>query len=135
MAESDLLKIYLAVLRPVLDYASPTYNSLLTKQQDMLLESLQKRAAKIIFGIGSSYTSVISDGGMQPLHERRESLCLSFAQKAATSEKFGKVWFPKNPESIYNIRNPEIYKEVRAKTERMKKNPLCYMRSKLNRLR
>ena len=132
MGTEDLLRIYLAVLRPVLDYASPTYHSLLTKQQTVLLDSLQKRAAKIIFGISSSYSDIVSSGQLKSLEQRRRELCISFAQKAASSAKFGSSWFPRKQVSEYNIRNPEIYLDTRARTERMRKNPLSYMRRELN---
>ena len=132
LKEQDLLHIYLAVLRPILDFASPTYHSLLTKQQTVSLEALQKRAARIIFGTGESYSDILSSGKMQSLEQRRLSLCLAFAQKAANSVKFGQEWFPRKKRSVYNTRCTDIYIEEKARTERMRRNPLSFMRRELN---
>ena len=72
---------------------------------------------------------------MTLLEERRKSLCLSFARKAAASERYGSEWFPQKMPSHYLIRNPEIYREEKIRTERMRKNPLTYMRHELNKER
>jgi len=45
----DLISFFASVIRPVLEYACPVWHSNLTKGQHDLLESLQKRALKIIF--------------------------------------------------------------------------------------
>ena len=132
MGEDDLKKIYQVVIRPVLDFASPTYHPLLSKTQTVQLEALQKRASKIIFGVHSSYSNIIESGKLELLAERRRGLCLNFAHKAARNTNFGPRWFPERPISRYNTRRPDIYQENRAKTERMKKNPLSYMRHELN---
>ena len=134
MDSEDLRKIYLSVLRPVLDFASPTYHPLLSKTQTYMLEALQKRAAKVIFGTERSYSDIISSGDLQLLEERRRNLCLSFAKKTACSERFGAAWFPKRPKSIHDTRKPERYQENKVGTERMKKNPINYMLRELNKL-
>ena len=55
MSPSDLLFIYLSILRPVLDFAAPTYHSLLTATQTETLEALQRKALKIVYGNDLSY--------------------------------------------------------------------------------
>ena len=45
---SDLMHFYTAIVRPVLEYASPVWHSSLTLAQPETLESLQKRAMRII---------------------------------------------------------------------------------------
>ena len=134
MPEVDLLKIYETMIRPVLDFASPTYHPLLSISQTKQLEALQKRAAKIIFGFGMSYGDVISTGKMELLENRRSRLCLSFAQKAAANPRFAS-WFPKKKQTDYSTRNPELYQIDKHRTERMKRNPVTYMRYELNRIR
>ena len=134
MEVEDLKKIYISVVLPVLDFACPTYHPLLSQTQADLLESLQKRASKIIFGFGSSYRDLIARGKLQLLEERRKNLCLNFAKKASTDSRFADKWFPRRPETIHNTRNPEVYIVDRPRTERMKKNPVMYMRQALNKL-
>jgi len=41
---------YQAVVRPVLEYASPCWQTSLTKEQTKQLEDVQRRARQIIFG-------------------------------------------------------------------------------------
>ena len=71
---------------------------------------------------------------MQLLEERRENLCLNFAKKASTDRRFADKWFPLRPKTIHNTRNPEIYMVEKPRTERLKKNPVVYMRYALNKL-
>ena len=133
MSSEDLKKIYLSTIRPVLDFVAPTYHPLLNKQQCSQLESLQKRAAKIIYGFGRSYTEIVSSGDLETLESRRESLCLSFAKKASLNPLF-KDWFPRKNDSGHDTRRPEKYIISKARTERMKRNPVNYMRAILNKL-
>ena len=133
MSQQDLKTVYTTVLRAVLDYASPTYHPLLTGQQTVLLESLQKRAAKIIFGFNTSYAAVIEEGHLEPLESRRRTLCLNFARKAAANARFAH-WFPARTLPEYGLRNPNKYQEEKPRTERMKRDPVYYMRHELNKL-
>ena len=94
MDQEDLKKLYLSVVLPVLDFACPTYHSLLTQTQSDKLEALQKWASKIIFGYGESYTDVINSGELQLLEERRRNVCLNFARRAAANKRFAPEWFP-----------------------------------------
>ena len=45
----DLLCFYNTVIRPVLEYACPAWHSSITAAQSRSLESIQRRAMKIIF--------------------------------------------------------------------------------------
>ena len=66
------------------------------------------------------------------LHERREKICLKFAQKCLKNPKT-KDWFPLNVKSHQMItRKTEKYKVQNAKTERFRKSPITYMQHLLN---
>ena len=95
------------------------------------IESIQKRASKIIFGWDSHYDNVIASGQMQTLHERRELLTLKFARKTSKMERF-RDWFTEKDYGGLNLREKKKYKEETARTERMKKSPVFYMRQLLN---
>ena len=58
----QLLHFYTAVIRPVLEYASPVWHYSITQAQSQHLESIQKRAAHIIFSFtrGMSYPFYLS---------------------------------------------------------------------------
>ena len=132
MSAEDLLFVYKTILRPVLEFAAPTYHSLLTKTQSEKIEALQKRALKIIYGVESSYDEQLKNGIVERLSDRRETLCCNFAKKASLSDRFGNKWFPKRVEDNHNIRRRGPYLEQRARTERMRQSPIFYMRRLLN---
>ena len=46
------------------------------------IERIQKRAAKLIFGWGCDYDSLIATGRIETLEERRDKLTLNFAKKS-----------------------------------------------------
>ena len=73
-------------------------------------------------------------GELGLLETRRKRLCLYFAKKTATDKRFASSWFPLRKKSCHNTRNPEKYLVSKSRTERMKKNPVSYMRSELNKL-
>ena len=132
MSPDDLKIVYLSAILPVLDFASPTYHPLLTTTQSLQLEALQKRASKVIFGAKSSYQQIIASGCLQLLEDRRKQLCINFAKKAAADPRFADRWFPTKRATPYNTRYPEVYQIEKPWTERMKKNPVTYMRKELN---
>ena len=132
MAESDLLFVYLSLLRPVLDFAVPAYHSLLTAAQSLQLERLQLKAMKIIYSHDTTYSQAIEKSGILSLEERRKELVLNFALKTTKNNRFADGWFPKQPPCTYNVRKQRVYKEFKARTERQKRNPIFYMRKILN---
>ena len=50
VCQNDLLYYYQAAVRTVLEYASPCWQTSLTKEQTKQLEDVQRRALQIIFG-------------------------------------------------------------------------------------
>ena len=48
LSRDDLLYFYSSVIRPVLEYACPAWHTSLTQQQTRQIESIQKRALRII---------------------------------------------------------------------------------------
>ena len=132
MSASGLLVVYCSVLRPVLDFACPSYHPLLTQNQKHSLESLQKKALKIVYGPGISYQEAIAVANISTLEDRRETLTKQFALATSKNPRYSDGWFPKKPTRTHNTRNIRPYVEVIPKTERMKKNPITYMRKILN---
>jgi len=53
VCQDDLLYYYQAVVRPVLEYASPCWQASLTKEQTKQLKDVRRRAVQIIFGNGN----------------------------------------------------------------------------------
>ena len=49
--EDELAKVYRVIVRPVADYMSIVYHSMVTEQEDEVLERCQSQALKIIYGV------------------------------------------------------------------------------------
>ena len=83
---SDVLAIYKSIVRSVLDYASVTYNSLLTKEQEEELERLQRKCIRVIYGWDKPYTELLQEASLKTLKERREDQCIKFAENCLQHE-------------------------------------------------
>ena len=129
LAKEDLLKVFNTVIRPALEYAAPTFHSMLPAYLSDEIEGVQRRACKIIFGYNSSYDDLINSGTIETLSSRREKLTVNFAKKCTSNPRF-KHWFEEREENC--LRNNVKYVETFAKTERLRKSPLHYMRRALN---
>ena len=69
---------------------------------------------------------------MEILSERREQLCLKFAQSCVKNPK-SKNMFPKNvKQHNMETRKQEVYKVEHANTERYKHSSIIYMQHLLN---
>ena len=131
LKKEDLLKNFNSTIRPALEYAAPTYHSMLTKEMTDEIENIQKRASKLIFGWDSNYSELVNAGKIELLSERRRKLTVNFAKKTQANERF-KDWFPVKKDTGHNLRTEKKFEEFHARTERLKKSPLFYMRRELN---
>ena len=64
------------------------------------------------------------------MEERRKQAFDNFIIKSSQSERF-KQWFPENASDI-NLRNPKMYREDYARTQRLYNSPIYSMRRELN---
>ena len=97
------------------------------------LESVQKQAAKIIFGHSIDYQELLGAGKMESLKGRREKEIQKFANKAINDDRFVKKWFPENTclrDARFSTRRN--YFEEQTHTARMKNNPIQAMIRILN---
>ena len=96
LGHTDLITIYCSVIRSVLEYASPVWAAL----PDYLsshLESVQKRALKIIFP-DIPYYEALQSSKIKTLECRRDELCRRFMNSTQ------KIACINNP--VYNIIRP-----------------------------
>ena len=117
--------------RQTLEYAAPTFHPMLNLELRDQIESIQKRASKLIFGWNSNYDQLVKDGKLKTLEERRETLTKNFAVKTSKNVRFAN-WFKPQKDININLRSRNKYEEEFARTERMKKSPVYYMRRILN---
>lgn len=132
MGSDDLLVIYKASLRPIIEFACVTYGPMLTSEMSESIESLQLRSMKIVYGTRVSYRTVIDQTGLKTLEQRRYERIVKFAQKTANSPLFKERWFPKNRPLLHNLRETKTYLEEHARTDRLYKSPLFTMRRIMN---
>ena len=133
--QDELVTVYKSVIRPIMDYCCPVYHSMLTDEQDQILERLQAQALKSIYGYKMSYAEMRERAGITTLRARRIDLCDKFARKALGNSRFMVDWFPLEA-SRRSARNTgpgwDKFKEFTARTDRLNNTPLFYMRRRLN---
>jgi len=82
LPNSHLLRFYITVIRPVLEYCAPVWHYALTKAQSESLEAVQKRAVlrPIIHNLtrGMPYSSVLLHVNLDSLAACREDLSWRF---------------------------------------------------------
>ena len=128
----DLKDIYIIFIRSILEHSCVVWHSGLTVKNKKDLERIQKMAVRVIMGKKfESYQKSLKILNLTTLHERREKLCLKFAEKCTKNEKV-KHWFPLTNSRNIKTRNHEKYQTFKALTKRWKNSALPYMRRLLN---
>ena len=132
-AEEDLKIIYFLFVRSLLEQSAPVWHSSLTEENSDDLERVQKSAVKIILGTKYlGYEKSLAKLDMLSLKERREQLCLSFAEKCVKNPKTQNMFPTNKKKHLMETRNPEHYMVTKANTERFKKSAIIYMQNLLN---
>ena len=132
MGDTELLKVYMTVIRPCAEYCSVVYNSLIPQYLIDKLELMQKRAIKIIYGYNIAYDELLVIKNIETLEARRISSSLKFALKNKDTERF-KKWFPlAHTERVVRNTTHRKYLEKQARTERTRNNPIQSMIRLLN---
>ena len=80
-----MLKVYLSTVRSVLEYAVPVWQNIPGYLSDAI-EVVQKRALKIIYPEGESYSEVLNRSQVPALKTRRELLCVKYMNKMKSKD-------------------------------------------------
>ena len=128
--ESELLAVYKSCILPIHDYCSNVYHSSLTLSQSIVIERMQAKALKAIYGFEPSYRELMQKAGLETLRARRDARELSFARKCSVSPRF-QAWFPKL-DGIRTTRSPDLFLEEYARCCRYYNSPIFSMRRRLN---
>ena len=118
----ELLSFYCTVIRPVLEYACVVWHHGITRAQSDHLESLQKRALRIIFGeivIGMPYCFVLQYGKLDALSQRRVKLGQSFFKQLCDRDSCLNHLLPskRSPSIISKLRHAVIFEIPRTRTD------------------
>ena len=101
----ELCKVYRNIIRPVADYCSPVYHSMLTDEQDEILERCQAHALRCILGKAITYARMREIAGVTTLRQRRVELTDKFTQKCLKNPRFSS-WFPIKTCLLYTSPSP-----------------------------
>ena len=82
---ADLLKVYFALIRSVLEYCCPVWHNALPVKLSDSIERVQKRALRIIFP-ALHYQQALATTGCVSLHTRRMELCSKLFTKIKEPE-------------------------------------------------
>ena len=135
MGKNYLIKVYKTVILPAIEYCSVVYDSMIPEYLPNELESVQKRAIKIMFGWDSCYRDIIDSGQIETLKARRTNNVLKFALKSEQTARFADKWFvPNIIASDRQVREStrRKYKLKKNKTSRAMSNPVYQLTKILN---
>ena len=80
LGTNDLVLVYRSIVRSIVEYASPVWAAI-PLYLDELIESVQRKALKIIFG-RTDYTEALVLAGLESLSDRRVGACKRFMATA-----------------------------------------------------
>ena len=121
-----MLGYYLAKIRPVTEYACQVWHPRLNKGDSTLLETIQRRALKIIYRNNDEYESHLLKAGLPTLHQRREDMCQKlFVQIQNPSHKLHALLPAQRNNSIVT-RTVRKYDLPKCRTDRYKNSFIPY---------
>ena len=132
ISKDDMLHFYVGFIRPVLEYAAPVWHTSLTNEQSDHLESIQKRAFRIIHGYSritdASYENFCAELSITPLCVRREELSKTFFDKLFDPGCCIHHLLPEKRDMSQSqkLRKATQYQAPFARTERFKNSFLLY---------
>ena len=77
---TGILKVYVSIIRPILEYAVPVWQAISEKQSEKL-ESIQKRALRIVFPSVETYAEALSLAHLETLTARRLHICEKYMDR------------------------------------------------------
>ena len=127
LSPEDLLYYYQSVVRPVTEYACAVWHTSLNKEQTKMLESIQKRALKIVFG-GDIDGQSQALQTMPSLQERRDQLTENFFVSLLSPSSCLHDLIPakRNNDVTNKLRFAKLHSTPYARTEHYKNSTILY---------
>jgi len=120
----DIVRIYVSLVRSVLEYACQVWHTGLTAQQSDQLEALQRRALRIAYP-ENSYRESLLLTGLDTLHHRRTALARAFfGDILRPSHKLHHLLPPQRAHG-YSLRFPRLNDSI-TNTDRFRKSFIEY---------
>jgi len=122
-----MLHFYTTAIMPVLECACPAWHSSLNKEQSSRIESIQKRALKIIYGHGD-YSDICAKEGLPTLASRRTEICTSFFNNSVLKKHSCLHYLLPRPrgEEAEKLRRPLPFVPQTARTTRFQQSYMIY---------
>jgi len=119
--QDQLLHFYTGVIRPVLEYAAPVWNHLLTKTQIYQLKAIQSRALRIIYSYTNDmpYINALYCAAIPSLADRREQLSRKFFKSVQEplSCLFSLLPNPRDPSITTRLRSANKFPRLPSRTK------------------
>ena len=130
---SDLKTIYIAYVRSIIEQSAVVWHSSLTQENSLDIERIQKGAVRNILGENFvDYERGLDTLNLQSLSERREKLCLNFAQNCKNNPKTKQHFRILMKKHIMQTRKGNKYEIDFAKKKRFKSSTIPYSQNLLN---
>jgi hypothetical protein len=131
MAPDDLLQYYKSVVRPVLEYACPAWQSSLNGNQRNKLEAIQKRALRIISGYNNdlTYENLCALYNIETINFRLDLLTRSFFYNKICGPNDCLHWLlpsERQPEIVAKLRHADKLPGITCRTERFRNSFIPY---------
>ena len=128
----DLVNVYLALVRSVLEYCCVTWSNNLPGYLKDRIEMVQKRAMRIIFP-GTHYRDALTLSKCSRLNQRRNELCYKVLKNIEQPDSRLHHLLPplRSQCHKYNLRNNSDYDLPKCRTDRFKKSFFPAMAFKL----
>ena len=108
VSPSDIVATYLAIVRPVLEYACQVWHPGLMQEQRVSIEKSQERALRIAFP-GLSYEHAHDTCNVPTLEHRRTDLCERLFNDIKSDTHTLHSLLPPARERAYSTRNSQDY--------------------------
>ena len=117
----DLLRVYVSVIRPVLEYACPVWHTSLPIYVSDNIETIQKRCLRTICP-GHIYDEARSISNLPTLFERRTKLCQSYFRKMHNADHQLNKLLPNQRNISYVLRTYNTLPVPLARTDRFRRS-------------
>ena len=118
----QLLHFYLAVIRPLLEYAAPLWHHLLNKSQSEKIEAIQRRAIRIIYTFTSDmpYWGALYCANLPSLSGRRTDLSRTFFNSITSPDSSIHTLLPpqRDPSILARLRAPSKFPRLPTRTKK-----------------
>ena len=125
LSTSELRMIYLSIIRSVCEYACPVWSTSITKEQSHDLESIQRRALRIILP-KLDYPEACEKLNIPSLASRRNEICRAFFNSMKNENHKLHDMLPQPRSSQYILRRSLTYPLPKCNTKRYKDSFIPY---------